>query len=78
MLIFEGLHLSKIISPQLSQACWAQGVEAFPAALSPFFLLRVEQCPRLEMRSSLRCRVDGEVESQFGVITLKDWGGMIS
>ena len=48
------------------------GVEAFPAALSPFFLMRVEECPLLEMRSSLRCRVDGEVESQFGVITLKD------
>lgn len=48
------------------------GVDAFPDALSPFFLLRVEKCPVLEMRSSLRCRVDGEVESQFGLLTLKD------
>jgi len=49
-----------------------EGVDAFPDALSPFFLLRVEKCPVLEMRSSLRCRVDGEVESQFGLLTLKD------
>eukprot|EP00438_Fugacium_kawagutii_P019509 Skav235642 [mRNA] locus=scaffold358:552055:560108:- [translate_table: standard] len=51
---------------------WARGLEAFPDALSPFFLLRVKECPRLEMRSSLRCRVDGEVESQFGLLTIQE------
>ncbi|CAK9048564.1 unnamed protein product [Durusdinium trenchii] len=47
------------------------GLEAFPDALAPFFQLRVEKCPRLEPATSLQCRCDGEVESQFGVLTVK-------
>ena len=48
------------------------GLEAFPDALAPFFQLRVELCPELEMNCSLQCRCDGEVMSQFGVLKVKN------
>lgn len=44
-------------------------LDAFPASLSPFFLLRVEACPVLRIES-LKCRCDGEVACQEGLLLL--------
>ena len=46
-------------------------LDAFPSSLSPFFLLQVETCPVLQIER-LRCRCDGEVACQEGLLLLRD------
>ena len=45
--------------------------DAFPKKLSPFFVSRLEICPKLQLQECLQCRTDGENRCQRGVLVMR-------
>ena len=45
--------------------------DAFPKKLSPFFVSRLEDCPKLELQEPLRLRSDGVNSCQDGILVMR-------